>query len=146
MKRHRSFATCLSSTALAAIHAAAITGCQADTNRISSTTKSQVLRGDYQTGETSIVSQTETGLNTFDLIEVIKEPLSGQPDLITVASGRFYPERGTTNFRFIKPYTCSATSKTAEISTDFFVDEFIISTCHWIPAGSRQTFKPLLGH
>lgn len=122
--------------------AAFMTGCQSITS-IPPSARTQVLKGDYQTGETSVATQVNTGSNTFNMIEVIKEPRSSHGSLVTVASAQLNPLRGTTTFRFKKPYTCTATSKTTEISDSFFVDEFIASSCDWIPAGSKQSFKTL---
>lgn len=119
-----------------------VTGCETNQTSVSSAA-TQALRGDYQTGQTSIVTQANTGPNEFNMIEVIEEPGNKLSRLITVGSGRFNPSSGTTSFRFKKPYSCNALSKTTDLSPDVFRDEILISSCRWIPVGSVQVFKPL---
>lgn len=119
-----------------------ISGCQLRFGNAESTI-TQAFRGDYQSGQSSIVSQENKGPNRFDFIEVIQEPGDDSNDLITIASAQFNPATGISRFQFKKPYTCLVIAKTKQLNSETFRDLVLNSNCHWLKPGSRQVFKPI---
>ena len=109
----------------------------------SGTTLTQAFRGEFQSGQSSIVNQQSTGQDRFEFIEVIQEPDSQDDQLITVASASFNPATGTSRFQYTKPYSCLVTTKTANLNDDILTDTVLTSTCHWMTPGSRQVFKSI---
>lgn len=119
-----------------------ISGCQWRLGHDDSAT-TQAFRGDYQSGQSSIVSQENKGPNRFDFIEVIQEPGDESGDLITVASAQFNPTTGISRFQFKKPYDCLVIAKTEQLNPETFRDLVLNSNCHWLKPGSRRVFKPI---